>query len=41
MDHANTTIFAKTKVVKVDLMAGKQEIWLYQHIKQSIQLPPI
>ena len=40
MDHATTTTFAKTKVTKVDLNVGEQRIWPYQHVQQSVQLPP-
>ena len=40
MDHATTT-FVKIKVAKVDLTTGMQRIWPYQHVQQSIQLPPI
>ena len=41
MDHVTTTTFAKTKVFKVDLTVSEQRIWLYQHVQQSVQLPPI
>ena len=30
--HATTTTFAETKVAKVDLNSGVQEIWLYQYV---------
>ena len=41
MDHATTTTFARIKVDKVELKAiGKQRIWPYQHVQQSVQLLP-
>ena len=40
MDYATTTTFAKIKVAKVDLTTGKQRIWPYQHVQQSVQLLP-
>ena len=40
MDQATTTTFAKIKVAKVDLNIGKQRIWPYQYVQQSVQLPP-
>ena len=41
VDHTTTTIFAKTKVAKVDLTTSMQRILQYQHVQQFFQLPPI
>ena len=41
MDHAIATTFIKIKVTKVDLTAVEQRIWPYQHVWQSVRLPPI
>ena len=40
VDHGTTTTFVRTKVAKVDLTTDEQGIWPYQHIHQSVRLPP-
>ena len=32
VDHATATIFAKTKVTKVDMTTGMQKIWPYKNV---------
>ena len=41
MDYATTTTFVRIKNAKVDLISGEQKIYPYQHVQQSVQLPPI
>ena len=40
VDHGTTTTFVKIEVAKVDLTAGEQRTWPYQHIQQPFQLSP-
>ena len=40
MDHTINATIIKIKVAKVDLTAGIQRTFLYQHVQQFVQLPP-